>query len=173
MNNERINLMQKVLQQTESPALALQAMLHTVVADRYYNYLPRFADWWDVLVELLVGSPSIAPPESTLQTSTYAVDAIYPVRSRGFTVVMGALAPHFVLEAYICIVFGGVIGGAATYGIKDTIATVDQAWQAYAQMAGLLDLVALDRHATTLDTDWEVERKLERHGFAGTGVCLE
>jgi hypothetical protein len=40
VSEERVDLFQEVLKSTKSPALALQALLHTVTADGFYRFLP-------------------------------------------------------------------------------------------------------------------------------------
>ncbi|KAK5208909.1 hypothetical protein LTR47_007820 [Exophiala xenobiotica] len=69
VSEERVDLFQEVLKTTKSPALALQALLHTVTADGFYKILP----YSDV---------------SSNYSASFAVSALQPVRSRGFFIVL-------------------------------------------------------------------------------------
>jgi hypothetical protein len=87
VNEERLALFKQVIQQTNSPALAIQSMMHTMIADRYYKYLPYFGN-------------------TTQVRWTHSIDATQPVRTRGFIAVMAGIGIHLLLVAYILIVFG-------------------------------------------------------------------
>jgi hypothetical protein len=51
-NEERLALFQHVIQKTNFPAPANQSMMHTMITDRYYKFLPHFQNttvtqvWW-------------------------------------------------------------------------------------------------------------------------------
>lgn len=149
VNEDRLALMQHVLQTTNSPALAMQSMLHTVLTDRYYKYLPYYTN-------------------TSVQQSTYSIDAIRPVRNRGYIICMVSVGVHLLLVAYILIVFG------ILKGTKTTMRSVNQAWQVYRQVAHLQDSLALYREeSSTTITDYELETDLKRRGLNSRVYILQ
>ncbi len=154
VSEDRVALFQHVIQDTNSPALAMQSMLHTVITDRYYKYLPYCTN-------------------TSSQNLTYSVDAIQPVRTRGFVIVMSSIGAHFFLVTYTLIVFG------VFEGTKRTIRSVDQAWQVFAQVALLQREMTLDYRedqdqlCSTTATDHEIEDDLRRRGLRDRVFALD
>jgi hypothetical protein len=146
VNEERLALFKQVIQQTNSPALAIQSMMHTMIADRYYKYLPYFRN-------------------TTQIRWTHSIDATQPVRTRGFITVMAGISIHLLLVAYILIVFG------LLKGTKRAIRSIDEAWQVIAQVALLQNEITIDigkcddKAGSTSATDHEVEKSLKRRGL--------
>ncbi|KAK5092566.1 hypothetical protein LTR24_005145 [Lithohypha guttulata] len=90
--NEDLSLfVQTVIQETGSPARAMQALQHVIFSSRYYRYLPMF-------------STPIG------QAVTYDKEAIQPVRIRGYVAVMVAIGVHILTVFYILMVFGVLQG---------------------------------------------------------------
>jgi hypothetical protein len=141
VSEERVNLFQHVIRQTKSPALAMQSMMHTMISDRYYKYMPYYQN------------------QSTQVTTSFA-SAVRPVRTRGYIVVMVGIASHLLLVGYICVVLGGI------NGFKETLRSTDQAWQAHAQVLLLAEQTISDVSLTSC-TDREVEKITRRRGLGG------
>jgi hypothetical protein len=146
VNEERLALFKQVIQQTNSPALAIQSMMHTMITERYYKYLPYFGN-------------------TTQLGWTHSIDATQPVRTRGFIAVMAGIGIHLLLVAYILIVFG------LLKGTKRAIRSIDEAWQVIAQVALLQNEITIDigkcddKAGSTSATDQEVEKSLKRRGL--------
>ena len=147
VSEDRMTLFQNVIQTTNSPALAIQSMIHTYVTDRYYKFAPYYTN-------------------STVQWTTFSVNAIQPVRYWGYIAVVTSIGTHLFLVAYILIVFGVV------QGTKRTICSVDQAWQVFAQVALLQQEVSFSQDedernivSSTNVTDDEVKSTLKRRGI--------
>lgn len=146
VNEARASLFQQIIQQTGSPALAMQAMQHTVITDRYYKYLPLFTN-------------------ESEQTTTFADQAIQPVRFVGFITVAVLRALHLALTAIILVVPGGDCGWL------ETRRAMGQAWQAYAQVMTLpVESDAILRGEVGRDDT--VEETLKRRGDARHVVML-
>ncbi|ERF70768.1 hypothetical protein EPUS_05120 [Endocarpon pusillum Z07020] len=143
VHESRVGLFQHIIQDTGSPALAMQAMQHTLITDRYYKYMPLFKN------------------EST-QIMTFTEQAIQPVKSTGFIVVLIGLLLHMALTAFTFITLGGSSGWAKT------INSIDQSWQSYAQVLTLRAEVdeILDKEDSTQAIDDKVEKKLKQQGLA-------
>jgi hypothetical protein len=98
-------------------------------------------------------------------SSTHFIDATQPVHTRGFIAVTAGIGIHLFLVAYILVVFG------LLKGTKRTIRSIDEAWQAIAQVALFQNEIALDIGkgddiaGSTTATDLEVEKSLKRRGL--------
>lgn len=161
-SEDRITLFQHSLINMNSPALAIQSMIHTFVTDRFYKYMP--------LLE-----------ESTSQLTTYSTDAVFPVRTRGFIAVMVALGAHFTLVAYTLIILSGF------YDINRTFRSTDQAWQVFTQVGRLQREVEREDAEVTVEnaengnsnfrwttaTDHQVEKHLKERGLKDRVFALE
>ncbi|KAJ9615088.1 hypothetical protein H2200_001162 [Cladophialophora chaetospira] len=148
VSEDRVALFQEILQTTNSPALVMQSITHTILTDRYYKYQSYFTN-------------------RSTQTLTYSKDAIQPVRTRGYIIVVSAIAAHLVLVIYICIVLG------VMKGTKEAINSIDQAWQAHVQIATIAANEALSGVCTTTSTDSQVEEALKRRGLKNKVFKLE
>ncbi|KAK4938818.1 hypothetical protein LTR10_020825 [Elasticomyces elasticus] len=102
---------------TNSPALALQALLTTVLRQAYYSFLPTFDAQSDVTV-----------------TSFQAVQI--PLRTRGFWAVLGITSAHFVL----CLV--ALIGFISF----TRVSSLKNAWQAIADVSECPEMAEILRH---------------------------
>jgi hypothetical protein len=99
-------LFNDVLQDTNSPALALQAMLTQVLREVYYDWLPTFDSTSDV-------------------TTTSVVSVLIPLRYRGFWAVFAITCAHLVL----CAIAG--IG----FAFYTRTSHLQNAWQAVSDVA--------------------------------------
>lgn len=153
VNEDRVGLFQSIIQNTNSPALAMQAMQHTLITDRYYRYMPNFR-------------------AASVQSITLTTDAIQPVRMRGYIAVVSAICAHFILVVNILLVFG------VFCGTKQTLSSIDQAWQVFSQVAILERKVSAgyDREDTlcsTTATDHQIEQNLRDRGIKGKVYFLD
>ena len=101
---------------TNSPALALQAVLTTMLRQAYYSFLPTF------------------DAESNVTVSSFQPAQI-PVRTRGFWAVLGITAAHFVL---CLIALVGFI--SSTY-----VSSLKNAWQVMADISESPETAAILR----------------------------
>jgi hypothetical protein len=141
-NEDISSLVQTVIQETGSPARALQALQHVIFTNRYYKYLPMFN----------VGLQ---------QHVSYSVQAIQPVRFRGYVAVMASLGVHLLLVSYILFTFG------VLRGTRKTIVSINQVWLVFAQVSTLRKGLSLgsDERESTTTTDRIVERDLKIRGL--------
>ncbi|OAG34895.1 hypothetical protein AYO21_10945 [Fonsecaea monophora] len=142
VSEERANLFQQVLRTTKSPALALQALLHTVTADGFYRFLP----YWDV-------------PSN--YSASFSVAALQPTRSLGFFVVLGCLVVHVALVGFIALSLSGVL----SFRAQSAYASINNVWQAHAQVLSPQVEEILRDPATTKTSDREINRSLKRQMF--------
>ena len=105
-NENLVALMQDVLRESKSLAVALEAVFSTVRQTLYYNGLPR-----------LMG------PEHKVSV-VLSVEAQYPTRWIGFGFVMGGIALHWLL-----LLLGGIL-----FRERARSTMLGNAWQAIAQM---------------------------------------
>ena len=148
----RVNLVQgaifkDILLDTNSPALALQAYLTTLINMAYYSWLPLF----DATAEAV-----------TVQT----VSRSLPTSTLGYWAVMAILITHILLCVAITILFAR----------QTKYSLLGNAWSAFCQVASVDNLHQLIQDAT-LCSDKEVGRRLkamEKETFrvvaSGSGV---
>jgi hypothetical protein len=148
VSEDRVALFQAALKATNSPARVMQTVYHTLLTDRYYKYQPYFT-------------------ERSTQSLSFARDAIQPVRSRGYIIVVSGIAAHLVLVTYICVVLGVLTG------TKESINAIDQAWQAQLQVAMLAMDKTLSEACTLTSTDDDVDATLTRRGIKDKVFRLE
>lgn len=132
----RVNLVQAaifkdILLDTDSPALALQAYLTTLINMAYYSWLPLF----DATAEAV-----------TVQ----AVSRSLPTSTRGYWAVMAILITHILLCVVITILFAR----------QTKYSLLGNAWSAFCQVANVDNLQQLIQDAT-LSSDKEVGRRLK------------
>jgi hypothetical protein len=142
VSEERVDLFQEVLKTTKSPALALQALLHTVTADGFYRFLP----YSDV-------------PSN--YSASFAVSALQPVRSLGFFIVLACLIVHVALVGFITLYLSGVV----SFGAQSSYAAINNVWQAHAQVLSPQVEEILRDPATTKASDRDINRSLKRQMF--------
>lgn len=99
-------LFNDILNTTESPALALQAQMTTLMRMAYYDWLPQFSAATESFA--LFSRPSLAP-----------------YRHTGYWVVIVVLAVHSILIAWTTLLFCK----------RTQYSNLDDAWQAIAQVA--------------------------------------
>ena len=90
VSKERAELFQQASRSTNSPAKAIQALFHTVMADGFYRCLP----YYDVPSDY---------------SASYAVSALQPVRKLGLAIVLTALALHIICVSFITIYQSGIL----------------------------------------------------------------
>jgi len=153
--NEDLSLfVQTVIQETGSPARAMQALQHVIFSNRYYRYLPMFST-------------------PTGQAVTYNKEAIQPVRIRGYVAVMIAIGVHILTVFYILMVFG------VLQGTRQTVTSINQAWQVFAQVSALqreLGLEGDEQHCQiepTTATDRTIEKDLKQRGLKDRVFVLD
>lgn len=120
-----------------------------MITDRYYKYLPFFSN-------------------GSTQTMTFSEEAVQPVRTTGFIVVMIGLLLHMALTGFTFITLGSLNGW------RETINSINQSWQSYAQVLTLRAKAdgILDEQGSTLATDDKVEKALKQQGLASQVFVL-
>ena len=146
----QVKQFQRIIQSTGSPALAMQAMQHTVITDRYYKYLPYFL-------------------ANSTQKLTFSQEAVQPRRKTGYMVVMAAIVLHIILTTVIFL----AIHERSKW--RSTILSLDQVWQSYTQVLTLRSEVdeVLDGPAATSLRDDDVKIYLRQRGIINDVVVLE
>lgn len=151
-NEDLAQIMQVVIQTTRSPARAMQAIQHLIFSYRYY----RFLDYFDTTLP---------------QTITYDVQAIQPVRKRGYLTVATAIGVHFVLMLYVVLAFG------VWQGTTRTLTSINQTWQVFTQVSSLQKELALDdtisQISSSTATDHTINAALKHRGLKNKIFVLE
>ena len=120
VNRLHAGLFQDIIQTTNNPALAMQAMFTTIMQMAYYNSLPMFSH---------VGPASVATSE------TLSI----PVHWTGFGIVMSLLVIHAIL----------VITAVCLFLSKTDHSLLGNAWQAVAQVSSS-DTMDTVHHASNM-----------------------
>ncbi|KAF2006194.1 hypothetical protein P154DRAFT_559322 [Amniculicola lignicola CBS 123094] len=130
------SIVQDILLDTGSPALALQAFLTAMLRSAYYAGVPMF----DININA---------------TTTSLVDRLAPVSQQGYWIVIGCLLAHVIVYFTSGIIF-----------FKQTkFSLLDNTWSAFAQIANSKDAeVQSILKDTTLKSDTEIARELKRAG---------
>lgn len=114
VHESRAELLQRTLRETGSLALAMQGAAHTSITGSYYMNLPSFEN-------------------DSISTVTFATPAIQPTRVRGYLVVVVTLGLYTLTTLITIFLLFGLDNWSY---IADSI---DQSWQAYAQVWTLRD----------------------------------
>lgn len=136
-HKDKVNIIQAtifnhILQDTDSPALALQAQLTMILRMAYYAWLPLFDTSSDV---------------TTVQTVPRPV----PVSTRGFWAVMGILYAHTTL----CVIIAAMFLAQTEYSL------LGNAWSAFSQVANAKEVRRLLETDLTMAMDREVDQMVK------------
>lgn len=144
VHESRVELLQHTVRETGSISLAMQAAAHTMITTEYYRHLPYFSN-------------------DSMLTTSFATPAIQPVRIRGYVVFIVTLG-LYTLTTILTIFL--LVGLDNWRYISDSL---DQSWQAYAQVWTLRDAadkeLFADAKATkgmTVQTDAAVKKDFKR-----------
>lgn len=146
VSEERAKLFQQALQSTNSPAKAIQALFHTVMADGFYRYLP----YYDVPSNYSVN---------------YEKSALQPVRKVGLVVVLTALVLHVICVSIIAIFISGILCPS----MPPLYASINNIWQAHAQLLSPEIESILRDPTTTKQSNREVKKRIRQENEVDEG----
>lgn len=146
VSEERAELFQQALRSTNSPAKALHALFHTVMTNGFYRHL----SYYDI-------------PSN--YSASYEISALQPGRKIGLIIVLTALALHIVCVSIITIFLSGIL----STGSPPLYESINNIWQAHAQLLNPEIESILRDPATTQQSDCEVKKRLKQENNEDPG----